>query len=114
MQREFAMMPIFDKQWKRMGLNDGDLKRLQEQLLIEPAAGDVVSGTGGLRKIRFAFEGRGKSGSIRVVYVDFVVHEIIYLIFAYPKNERDSLSKEEKNEIRKMIERIELALDRRG
>lgn len=107
------MMPIFDKQWKNMGLDDNDLKRLQEQLLFNPAAGVLVQGTGGLRKIRFAFDGRGKSGSVRVVYVDFVVHEIIYLIYAYPKNEKDNLTKEEKNNIRKMIERIEASLDRR-
>jgi len=65
MQREFVMMPEFDRQWKLRGLNDNDLKRLQEYLLLEPTAGKVINGTGGLRKIRFAFEGQGKSGSVR-------------------------------------------------
>ena len=41
-----------------------------------------MQGTGGLRKVRFALENRGKSGSVRVVYVDFVVYETIYLITA--------------------------------
>ncbi len=107
MKREFIMMPTFDKQWKAMNLSDEDLKTLQQQLLINPQAGAVMQGTGGLRKMRFAFPGQGKSSSSRVLYVDFVVAEKIYLIFAYPKNEKDNLSKEERNNIKKLIERIE-------
>lgn len=110
MTREFVMMPAFDKQWKSMGLTDKDLLRLQEMLLQDPQIGDVIKGTGGLRKMRFAFEHRGKSGSSRVLYVDFVFAEKIYLIFAYPKNEKDNLSDEERNNIRKVIERIEKTL----
>ena len=110
MTREFIMMPVFDKQWKSMGLTDKDLQDLQEMLLQNPQAGDVIKGTGGLRKVRFAFPNRGKSGSSRVLYVDFVLAEKIYLIFAYPKNEKDNLSDEERNNIRKLIERIEETL----
>ena len=80
MTREFVMMPAFDKQWKSMGLTDKDLLRLQEMLLQDPQIGDVIKGTGGLRKMRFAFEHRGKSGSSRVLYVDFVFAEKIYLM----------------------------------
>ena len=50
------------------------MKSLQEELTVNPSKGDVIQGTGGLRKIRFAFENRGKSGSVRVCYVDFVVY----------------------------------------
>ena len=110
MKRKFIMMPIFDKQWKSMGLTDDDLRILQEQLLLNPQLGTIIQDTGGLRKMRFALPGRGKSGSSRVVYVDFVSAETIYLIFAYPKNEKDNLSKKERNDIRKMIERIEQTL----
>lgn len=70
----------------------------------------MIRGTGGVRKVRFAVENKGKSGSIRVIYVDFVIFEKIYLITAYPKNERDNLSKEECNAIKKMIEQIEYTL----
>jgi len=106
MIRKFVMMPVFDKQWKAMGLTDDDLQLLQEQLLEDPKAGAVMQGTGGLRKLRFAAKDRGKSGSYRVLYVDFVIAESIYFIFAYPKNEMDNLSKEERNNIKKLIERI--------
>lgn len=66
--------------------------------------------TGGLRKLRIAFEGRGKSGSGRVCYVDFAVYDKIYLITAYPKNEKENLSKTERNAIAKMIEQLEKSL----
>jgi hypothetical protein len=72
-----------------------------------------MRGTGGLRKIRIAFEGRGKRGSGRVAYVDFTVFESIYFITAYPKNEKDNLSKAERNEIAKMIIRLEQGLQER-
>ena len=104
------MMPEFDRQWKSMDLDDNDLRRLQEELLLNPEKGDVMQGTGGLRKLRFAFEGKGKSGSVRVCYVDFVVYESIYLITAYPKSEKDNLSKAERNNIAKMINALEATL----
>ena len=106
MTREFVMMPEFDRQWKNMDLGDDELRQLQETLLQNPKAGDVIQGTKGLRKIRIAFEGQGKRGGGRVAYVDFTVYETIYLITAYPKNVKDNLSKEERNKIAKMIIRL--------
>lgn len=106
MTREFVLMPEFEKQWKNMGLNDDDLHRLQDELLKNPMIGSVMRGTGSLRKMRFALEGKGKSGSSRILYVDFVVHEIIFLIYAYPKNEKENISKEERNLYRRLIAQI--------
>ena len=104
MTREFIMLPEFDKQWKAIGFDDNDLKSLQEELTINPEKGEMMRGTGGLRKIRVAFEGRGKSGSARACYVDFAVYEKIYMISAYTKNDKDNLTKEERNEIKRLIE----------
>ena len=110
MKRKFVIMPVFDKQWREMGLDDNDLQKLQAELLKNPQIGNVIKGTGKLRKARFAFENRGKSGSSRVLYVDFVIAETIYLIFAYPKNEKDNLTDEERNNIKKLINRLEQSL----
>ena len=110
MKRKFVMMPAFDNQWKLMGLTDDDLRELQERILENPKIGDVVKGTGGLRKMRFALPGKGKSSGSRVVYVDFTEKEITYLIFAYPKNMMDNLTKEECNSIKKLIEQIRKSL----
>jgi hypothetical protein len=107
MTREFVMLPEFDKQWKAIGFTDKELKALQEELTINPNKGDLMQGTGGLRKIRVAFENRGKSSSARVCYVDFAVYERIYLITAYTKNEKDNLSKEERNNVKKLIKLLE-------
>ena len=57
--------------------------------------------------MRFAFEQKGKSGSVRVSYVDFEVYEKIFLITAYPKNEKDNLTVAERNEIKQMIHALE-------
>ncbi len=54
-----------------MGINDNDLHHLHEELLIDPNKGNLMQETGGLHKLRFAFEGKGKSGSGRICYVDF-------------------------------------------
>ncbi|SFX43209.1 type II toxin-antitoxin system RelE/ParE family toxin [Ruminococcus sp. XPD3002] len=110
MTREFVITKEFDKNWKDIGLTDDDLKILQQELILNPQKGDVIQGTSGLRKLRIAFENRGKSGSGRVCYVDFAVYEKIYLITAYPKNEKENLSKSERNAISEMIKQLERAL----
>lgn len=107
MTRTFVELPIFRSRWKELGLSDDDLRRLQEELLADPKVSAVMRGTGGVRKLRFAFEQRGKSGSARIIYVDFEVYEKIFLITAYTKNEKDNLSDTEKNEIKKMIAVLE-------
>ena len=106
------MMPEFDRQWRRLGLGDEELRQLQQELLENPKAGSVLKGTGGLRKYRIAFPGRGKSGGGRVAYVDFTVHKTIYLITAYPKSEKDNLTDNEKNEIAKVIAILEKGLQK--
>ena len=107
MTRSFIELPLFRSKWVDIGLNDADLRRLQVELLADPKVGAVMQGTGGVRKMRFAFEHQGKSGGIRVIYIDFEVYEKIYLLTAYTKNEKDNLSKEERNEIRKLITVLE-------
>ena len=107
MTRSFIELPLFRSKWTSLGLTDADLRRLQLSLLADPKVCAVMQGTGGVRKMRFAFEHQGKSGGIRVIYVDFEIYEKIYLLTAYTKNEKDNLSKEERNEIRKLITVLE-------
>lgn len=110
MTRTFIELPFFQKKWKAMGLDDKDLVRLQEELIADPKVGAAMQGTGGVRKMRFAFEKRGKSGSVRVIYVDFEVYEKIFLITAYPKNEKDNLTQAERNELKQMIQILQQQL----
>lgn len=110
MTRIFVALPTFRTVWKELGLTDRDLRRLQEDLLANPKAGNVMQGTGGIRKMRFAFENRGKSGSIRVIYVDFETCGKLYLLTAYPKNVKDNLSKAERNDFKQLVEILEYEL----
>lgn len=108
--REFIMLPEFDNMWSKMGLDDEHLKKLQLEILSNPKSSKVIKGTGGLRKIRFAVEGKGKRSGVRVLYVDFVVFEKIYLITAYHKTQKDDLSVTERNNIKKLIHVLEKTL----
>ena len=56
MTRSFIELPMFRSKWKTLGLNDDDLRRLQLELLSDPKVGAVMQGTGGVRKMRFAFD----------------------------------------------------------
>jgi len=77
-----------------------------------PAAGDLVPGTGGARKARFAGQGKGKSGGYRVVTY-FVGSELpVFLLAVISKGERADLSKAERNELR--VELSGLAADYRA
>ena len=112
MTRLFVELPSFRSEWKAMGLNDEDLRRLQEEILANPKIGAVMRGTGGVRKMRFAYEQRGKSGSIRVIYIDFEIHEKIFLLTAYPKSEKDNLSQAERNELHQLVDVLEEQLEK--
>jgi hypothetical protein len=112
--REFIMTPEFDQSWGKLGLDDDSLKKLQEEILENPQLGSVIQGTGGLRKMRFALDS-GKRGGIRVLYVDLVLHEEIYLITAYSKKSKEDLTDIEKKEIKKLIDILrESAEERRA
>jgi hypothetical protein len=115
MIRTFIEVPIFTKRWKEMGLGDDELKALQIILLKDPEAGAVMEGTGGIRKVRFALENKGKSGGVRVCYTDFAEYEVTYLITAFEKKERENLTMEEKNVLKKLVKSLkeEIAKNRR-
>lgn len=110
MTKTFIQTKEFSKNWDKLGFKDADLRKLETELFNNANTFPVVKGTGGLRKMRFAFEHEGKSGGVRVCYVDFVVEEVIYLITVYPKSEKDNLSQKERNEIKKMIELLKASL----
>jgi len=99
-------MKHFTKKWQDLGFTDDELSQLQQVLLENPKAGDVMKGTGGLRKVRFAFPGSGKSGSVRVCYIDIEGVLEIHLIDVFAKNEKENLSKAERNAIRIVVEQI--------
>ena len=59
---------------------------MQRALIANPAAGVVIPGTGGLRKIRWAVSGKGKRGGVRVIYYGKIREGIIWMLTIYGKN----------------------------
>ena len=106
MKRLFVLTPAFERSWSAMDLGDDELKALQDLLLENPDAGDAIQGTGGARKVRIPLENRGKSGGGRVLYVDVVIRERIYLLLAYPKNVQADLTPEQKKLVRGLVKII--------
>jgi hypothetical protein len=103
MTREFISTPSFERRWNDLGFGDKELKEIQNILLADPQAGDVIPGLAGARKIRFAASDHGKRGGARVIYVDIVLDEHIFLLTAYPKNVKSDLSGDEKKALAKLV-----------
>lgn len=103
MIRQFVLTISFEKAWRDMGLGENDLRRLERMLLDDPAVGTVIEGSGGARKVQLAVDGKGKSGGARVIYVDIVARESIFLLYAYPKSAKDNLSDKELSAMKKAV-----------
>jgi len=110
MAREFITIQTFDKEWNNLGLTEETLRQLQNHILRTPGIGDMIVGTGGLIKLRWNLPNTGKSGGIRVLYVDFIQHEITILINCYGKREKDTLTNKEKALYKEVINEIKKEL----
>ena len=85
----FIEMPVFSKV---VAFTDDELHAIQNTLVDNPEAGDLISGGRGLRKLRAALSGRGKRGGARVIYYWWASKSVCYLVFAYPKSVMDNLT----------------------
>lgn len=103
MTRSFVETGEFQCRWKILGMTEDDLRELQNYLLENPENAPVIQGTGGVRKLRWARKGRGKSGSLRTIYLDMRASGLIYLITVFGKDEKDNLSSEEKQAIKAYV-----------
>jgi hypothetical protein len=108
MEREFIYFKVFDKSWADMGLTDDDLWFLEKSIMENPQQGDVIVGTGGVRKTRFILpdNNKGKSGGARVLFVDFISYEKTVMLNAYPKGEKDTISDNEKKQLKRIVDGI--------
>ncbi len=73
-------------------LSDEDYRALQTYLMQKPDAGDIVRGSGGVRKVRWSIEGKGKSGGVRVIYYWKKPDHEIWMLTIYSKSERSTIS----------------------
>lgn len=85
-------------------LGEDGLLALQVHLLAEPEIGKVIAGSGGVRKLRWAIPGRGKRGSLRVIYFRRTKQEEIWLLTLYAKNVSDNISSADLRRIKATID----------
>ena len=98
--------PTFLKDVKRAGLDEEEHRSLINFLAANPTAGVIMEGTGGVRKVRFAGEGTGKSGGYRVVYYYHDMNVPVFAMALFAKNEKANLTQAERNELREIMTRI--------
>lgn len=100
-----TLVPIgtFEEQARKL-LDDGEFDGMLELLAKRPKAGRVIQGTGGLRKVRIARQGGGKSGGTRVIYYFHNEHKPILLLLIYAKAKQDNLTARQKAQLKKYVD----------
>ena len=106
MKRAFVESSAFTKRVNEEGAEV--LKAVQEELLKNPECGDVIQGTGGLRKTRLGDKnrGKGKRGGFRVIYLDLPLIEHTYLLALYDKGEKSDISVSEKRILKELVGKL--------
>ncbi len=97
---EIAETSIFTKEITEI-LSDDEYRKLQEFLVAHPESGDVIKGSGGLRKIRWKLSGRGKRGGIRMIYCYCREASLLLMIYVYEKNKTSDLTPKQIEILRK-------------
>ena len=86
-------------------MDDDRYRELQALLIEDPDIGDLIQGSGGLRKIRWKLTGRGKRGGVRVIYYWAVSVDQIRMLYVYSKSDQENLTKDQLKVLRQIVER---------
>lgn len=95
--------PTFEAQAKRAGVLEAELKDICDFIAADPAAGDIMPGTCGARKLRHRSQAGGKSGGWRTIHYFAGVDIPVFLLSIYGKSQKDNLTKAERNELAKVL-----------
>jgi len=101
----FIESKIFEKLREKY-LDDDNYKALQNFLVAQPLVGDVIQGTGGLRKLRWSANGKGKRGGVRTIYLYITEKSHIHFLTLYAKNEMSDLTVDEKKILKRVVEEL--------
>jgi len=99
---EFVYTPLFLASARGL-FSDEALRQIEITLLVEPQAGDVIQGAGGIRKLRAPLPARGKSGGARIIYLFVDAQGRVYMLLAYGKNTKSDLSAADKKTLRALV-----------
>lgn len=103
MKRVFVEAEDFKATLDRLG-EPNLLQTIQAELIKNLEIGVLVQGTGGIRKFRVGAKGKGKSGGIRVFYLDVPQREKCYLLFILEKSEAENITAKEKKELNEVAQ----------
>lgn len=99
----FIEAPVFEEQIHAL-LSHDEYLAFQKMLASNPGAGDLIKGSGGLRKVRWSMQGAGKRGGIRVIYYHVTAVFQIRLLLAYKKGVQDDLTQAQVKVLRQIVE----------
>jgi len=97
---------VFEKSLKKLRATEADLRKLEDTLIANPTAGDVIQGLGGARKVRFSIGGRSKAGGARAIYVLVMTVETAYLILAYSKKDQADLTEKQRKAVAHLVKEL--------
>jgi hypothetical protein len=87
-------------------LSDVEQKLIVDHLAAHPKAGDLMQGTGGIRKLRWSRANKGKSGGVRIIYYYHDKRIPLYLLTIFGKNEQANLNKAERNLLATLVDKL--------
>ena len=96
-------LPGFAAAIREAGLSEIEARRIVDRIAAAPAGGDLIPGTGGARKLRFAGRGKGKSGGYRVITFYSGPEVPVFLITLFAKGEKVDLTQGERNAIKREL-----------
>lgn len=104
--RSFVELPSFHEALDAYGLGDDFLSAVENAIISNPEAGDMIPETGVARKLCFKVSNKGKRGGYRIMYVDFISDTVVYLITLYAKNVKQDLTKSEIKDIKCVVKGV--------
>src|SRR3990172_4570791 len=98
----FVETPVFTRTVTAL-LEEEQYRALQLALALRPEQGDLIRGSGGLRKLRWGLAGRGKRGGARVIYYWDAATATFYMLYAYTKQEQGDLTPQQVKVLRRLV-----------
>ena len=106
MKRTFVVLNGFWEDWIRLGLTDDNLQKFEEYLMENSTSGDLIRGSNGIKKIRWKLGNKGKSGGVRIFYLDLETKCILFLIALISKNEKENLTKSQISTLADLVNQL--------
>jgi hypothetical protein len=101
----FIETPIFTKLVTDL-ISDNEYRKIQLALVLRPEAGKIITGSGGIRKIRWKSGGSGKRGGLRLIYFWDALEDRIYMLLIYKKSKQKDLNPNQLKILRNLVKEL--------